>query len=92
MDVSELHSQQRDCSQSVLGMFDAVDVGNLPNFQKSHTISVYRTRRSASKVRANTPTSEQLSSLNLKEGRNTVTFSFSTAMLGTQQVSDHEFL
>lgn len=36
--------------------------------------------------RATTPTSEQLASLNLKEGRNTVTFTFSTAMLGKQQV------
>lgn len=33
-----------------------------------------------------TPTSEQLASLNLKEGRNTVTFRFSTAMLGKQEV------
>lgn len=36
--------------------------------------------------RATSPTSEQLASLNLKEGRNTVTFTFSTAMLGKQQV------
>lgn len=32
------------------------------------------------------PTSEQLASLNLKEGRNTVTFTFFTPMLGKQQV------
>lgn len=38
------------------------------------------------KVRVKIPTSEQLASLNLKEGRNTVTFTFSTAMLGKQQV------
>lgn len=38
------------------------------------------------KVRVKTPTSEQLASLNLKEGRNTVTFTFATAMLGKQQV------
>lgn len=38
------------------------------------------------KIRATTPTSEQLASLNLKEGRNVVTFTFSTAMLGEQQV------
>lgn len=37
-------------------------------------------------VRAISPTSEQLASLNLKEGRNTVTFTFSTSMLGKQQV------
>ncbi|KAL9659452.1 hypothetical protein QQ045_024258 [Rhodiola kirilowii] len=38
------------------------------------------------KMKTVTPTSEQLASLNLKEGRNDVTFTFSTAMLGDQQV------
>lgn len=38
------------------------------------------------KVQSLTPTSEELASLNLKEGQNVVTFSFSTAMLGLQQV------
>lgn len=38
-------------------------------------------------VRSITPTSEQLASLNLKEGSNPVTFTFSTAMLGKQRVS-----
>ncbi|KAE8718138.1 Phosphatidate phosphatase PAH2 [Hibiscus syriacus] len=37
-------------------------------------------------IRAITPTSEQLASLNLKEGRNHITFTFSTNMLGKQQV------
>ncbi|XP_048131137.1 phosphatidate phosphatase PAH2-like isoform X2 [Rhodamnia argentea] len=36
--------------------------------------------------RVNTPTSEQVASLNLREGSNTITFTFSTAMLGEQQV------
>ncbi|KAJ0024518.1 hypothetical protein Pint_08799 [Pistacia integerrima] len=43
-------------------------------------------------VRAITPTSEQLASLNLKEGRNTVTFTFSTAMLGKQEVDARIYL
>lgn len=43
-------------------------------------------------VRETTPTSEEIASLNLKEGRNIVTFTFSTAMLGKQQVSNNEFL
>lgn len=38
-------------------------------------------------VRSTTPTSEQLALLNLKEGSNPVTFTFSTAMLGKQRVS-----
>jgi phosphatidate phosphatase LPIN len=37
-------------------------------------------------VRTNVPTNEQIASLNLKDGQNTVTFSFSTRVLGTQQV------
>lgn len=37
-------------------------------------------------IRGKSPTSEQLASLNLKEGRNTVTFTFLTSMLGEQQV------
>ncbi|GLT46985.1 hypothetical protein SLA2020_207080 [Shorea laevis] len=43
-------------------------------------------------AKVNTPTSEQLASLNLKEGRNAVTFTFSTAMLGKQQVQARIFL
>ncbi|KAF8410051.1 hypothetical protein HHK36_002571 [Tetracentron sinense] len=44
------------------------------------------------KVRMIIPTSEQLASLNLKEGRNTITFKFSTAMLGKQQVDASIYL
>ncbi|KAK7283302.1 hypothetical protein RIF29_12727 [Crotalaria pallida] len=44
------------------------------------------------KVRENVPTSEQVALLNLKEGRNTVIFTFSTAVLGKQQVDARIFL
>ncbi|XP_020584511.1 phosphatidate phosphatase PAH2-like [Phalaenopsis equestris] len=44
------------------------------------------------KVRWLTPSSEELTSLNLKEGPNIVTFSFSTAMLGRQQVDARIYL
>lgn len=37
-------------------------------------------------TRALTPTPEQLASLNLAEGKNTVTFTFSTSVLGPQKV------
>ncbi|MCH99389.1 phosphatidate phosphatase LPIN3-like, partial [Trifolium medium] len=43
-------------------------------------------------VRTNVPTNEQIASLNLKDGQNTVTFSFSTRVLGTQQVDAHIYL
>lgn len=43
-------------------------------------------------VRLIVPTSEQLASLNLKDGCNVVTFTFSTAMLGRQQVDARIYL
>ncbi|XWS24254.1 hypothetical protein CRYUN_Cryun28dG0085100 [Craigia yunnanensis] len=43
-------------------------------------------------IRAITPTSEQLASLNLKDGMNHITFTFSTAMLGKQQVDARIYL
>ncbi|KAL6890105.1 hypothetical protein ACP4OV_008868 [Aristida adscensionis] len=45
-----------------------------------------RVKRMERKVRSLTPTSEELASLDLREGRNMVTFTFSTPMLGKQQV------
>lgn len=44
------------------------------------------------KIKTLTPTSEQLASLNLKVGRNIVIFTFSTAMLGKQQVEARVYL
>lgn len=49
-------------------------------------------RATKKKLRAKMPTSEQLASLNLKEGKNVVTFTFSTAMLGEQKVEARIFL
>ncbi|KAG4140389.1 hypothetical protein ERO13_D06G015600v2 [Gossypium hirsutum] len=43
-------------------------------------------------IRAITPTSEQLASLNLKDGMNHITFTFSTPMLGKQQVDARIYL
>ena len=37
-------------------------------------------------VRTNVPSNEMIASLNLKDGQNLVTFSFSSRVLGTQQV------
>lgn len=52
---------------------------------RDHTLPKPKYRKK--KFRANTPTSEQVASLNLREGINTITFTFSTAMLGKQQVT-----
>ncbi|XP_076925470.1 phosphatidate phosphatase PAH2-like isoform X1 [Bidens hawaiensis] len=43
-------------------------------------------------VRSLIPTPEQLASLNLSEGQNTVTFTFSTSVLGTQKVDARIYL
>ncbi|KAJ8899918.1 hypothetical protein K2173_019622 [Erythroxylum novogranatense] len=43
-------------------------------------------------IRTNVPTSEQIASLNLKDGQNVITFSFSTRVLGTQQEAAHIYL
>ncbi|XP_074273240.1 phosphatidate phosphatase PAH2 isoform X2 [Silene latifolia] len=51
-----------------------------------------RPKHSKRKIRAKAPTSEQLASLKLKEGKNEVTLTFSTAMLGKQQVDARIFL
>ncbi|XP_019245087.1 PREDICTED: phosphatidate phosphatase PAH2-like isoform X2 [Nicotiana attenuata] len=53
---------------------------------------VPRPRISKKKIMLTTPTSEQLATLNLKEGKNIVVFTFSTAMLGTQQVDARIYL
>ncbi|KAG5230926.1 phosphatidate phosphatase PAH [Salix suchowensis] len=62
---------------------------NLPTDKDNGVIKPKVTKKM---VRANTPTSEELASLNLKEGRNVVTFTFSTAMLGKQQVDARIYL
>ncbi|KAG1334639.1 phosphatidate phosphatase PAH2 [Cocos nucifera] len=65
-------------------------------FEKTKSLTaendMLKVRSMKKKVRSLTPTSEQLSSLNLKEGRNVITFSFSTAMLGAQQVDASIYL
>ncbi|XP_061366646.1 phosphatidate phosphatase PAH1 isoform X2 [Gastrolobium bilobum] len=43
-------------------------------------------------VRTNVPSNELIASLNLKDGQNLVTFSFSTRVLGLQQVDAHIYL
>ncbi|KAL3371958.1 hypothetical protein AABB24_008477 [Solanum stoloniferum] len=53
---------------------------------------VPRPKISKKKIMVTTPAPEQLATLNLKEGKNIVVFTFSTAMLGKQQVDAHIYL
>ena len=48
--------------------------------------SIFKRKVEKKMVRFISPTSKQLASLNLKEGGNTVTFTFYTAVLGKQEV------
>ncbi|XP_068644278.1 phosphatidate phosphatase PAH1-like [Aristolochia californica] len=43
-------------------------------------------------LRTNIPTSDEIASLNLKDGQNKIAFSFSTRVLGEQQVDAHVYL
>ncbi|KAE9600040.1 hypothetical protein Lal_00046005 [Lupinus albus] len=91
--VTVVVPEVRDCSHSDVGMmYDVAAVGNPQKFQKSQTVNLDRRRYPAKKLWAKTPTSDQLASLNLKEGRNIVTFSFSTTTLGTRQVDARIYL
>uniref|UniRef100_A0ACD5W8V4 Uncharacterized protein n=1 Tax=Avena sativa TaxID=4498 RepID=A0ACD5W8V4_AVESA len=64
---------------------------NIPRAKRiENTVSVVQ--RVERKVQSLTPTSEELASLDLREGRNVVTFTFSTAMLGIQQVDANIYL
>lgn len=58
------------------------------NSQGISTMASYDGNESPHKqfIRTNVPTNEQIASLNLKEGQNMITFSFSTRVLGRQQV------
>ncbi|XP_043713795.1 phosphatidate phosphatase PAH2-like isoform X2 [Telopea speciosissima] len=51
-----------------------------------------KTKVTKKKVRIIIPTSEQLASLNLKEGQNMIAFTFSTTMVGRQQVDARIYL
>uniref|UniRef100_M1ADY8 Lipin family protein n=1 Tax=Solanum tuberosum TaxID=4113 RepID=M1ADY8_SOLTU len=53
---------------------------------------VPRPKISKKKLMVTTPAPEQLATLNLKEGKNIVVFTFSTAMLGKQQVDARIYL
>ncbi|CAN4122703.1 unnamed protein product [Withania somnifera] len=63
---------------------DAKNVSN--NTGGDRKVDVPRPKISKKKIMLITPTSELLATLNLKEGKNIVVFTFSTAMLGKQQV------
>ncbi|XP_047971030.1 phosphatidate phosphatase PAH1-like isoform X1 [Salvia hispanica] len=74
-----------------------VYVGSESGSQSQQAVST-PTARAASEsprkqfIRTNAPTTEQIASLNLKEGQNMVSFKFSTRVLGSQKVEAHMYL
>ncbi|KAK4781578.1 hypothetical protein SAY86_015680 [Trapa natans] len=70
----------------------ADDKERLPDSVENSDKAASKSRPVKKMVRLTTPTSEQLASLNLKEGSNPLTFTFSTAMLGKQQVDARIYL
>lgn len=57
-----------------------------------HSKEVPKPKANKKRIKVVSPTSEELASLNLKEGRNSATFTFSTSMLGKQQVDARIYL
>lgn len=81
-------SRSRKAMQSVLSDVTTSDIVNASEIKMGviEAKNMLETKAVKKMVRVLCPTSEQLASLNLKEGRNTVTFTFLTPMLGKQQV------
>ncbi|GAB2239321.1 hypothetical protein Droror1_Dr00025234 [Drosera rotundifolia] len=72
-------SEEKKRSESVIGGENQI------RCSRGSLRSTNSPRATQKSLRATTPTSEQLASLNLKEGKNVVTFTFLTAMLREQQ-------
>ncbi|KAL8128126.1 hypothetical protein AgCh_014908 [Apium graveolens] len=75
------------------GMDEGKEVPDDENSDKEFSSKeVPKPKANKKRIRVVYPTSEELASLNLKEGRNSVTFTFSTSMLGKQQVDARIYL
>ncbi|XP_021600973.1 phosphatidate phosphatase PAH2 isoform X3 [Manihot esculenta] len=71
---------------------DAENAASHSNIDMNYNQTVVKPEVSKRMVRTIAPTSEELVSLNLKDGSNTVTFTFSTSMLGMQKVDARIYL
>ncbi|KAI3922216.1 hypothetical protein MKX01_005905 [Papaver californicum] len=67
----------------------AESINNIAGDKKTKEAIISKKRTKAKSI---VPTSEQLNTLDLKEGQNAVTFTFSTAMLGKQRVEARIYL
>ncbi|XP_047330510.1 phosphatidate phosphatase PAH1-like [Impatiens glandulifera] len=62
------------------------------DFVDADSISQSQSTGQPQLLRTNVPTTEQIASLNLNDGQNMITFSFSTRVLGMQEVDAHMYL
>uniref|UniRef100_A0A7C9AMV7 phosphatidate phosphatase n=1 Tax=Opuntia streptacantha TaxID=393608 RepID=A0A7C9AMV7_OPUST len=94
--VKTLQHTNSNSSEDVF--VDSESIAQSPSFPQTPTSQGGTTKSESCKsphkklIRTNIPTNEQIASLNLKEGQNDVTFSFSTRVLGVQQVEAHIYL
>ncbi|XP_049348881.1 phosphatidate phosphatase PAH2-like isoform X3 [Solanum verrucosum] len=86
--------RSRSMKNSGLSMDEDVNTGKdiSKNTGGNREEDVPRPKISKKKIMVTTPAPEQLATLNLKEGKNIVVFTFSTAMLGKQQVDARIYL
>ncbi|XP_072992572.1 phosphatidate phosphatase PAH2-like isoform X2 [Typha latifolia] len=83
--ISTVHTSREGADENVGSTIESV--GHLMGEN-----DVHKAKNMKRKVPSLTPSSEELGSLNLKEGPNVVTFSFSTPVLGQQKVDARIYL
>ncbi|XP_022962065.1 phosphatidate phosphatase PAH2-like isoform X1 [Cucurbita moschata] len=87
-------SSSRKGTQSAVDDYVDFDIKKTSdrNVRMDGEASIFKHKAEKKMVKSLTPTSEQLASLNLKEGGNTILFTFYTAVLGKQQVDAKIYL
>lgn len=83
-------SKTMDSTQPALD--DSKGTDSVISFESNQDKSMNKTRAVKRVMRSTIPTSEEVASLNLKEGQNVITFTFSTPMLGRQKVDARIYL
>ncbi|KAK6152434.1 hypothetical protein DH2020_015069 [Rehmannia glutinosa] len=84
------HSHSNSSNEEVF-----VDSDSVSESQRTVTTPTARAATESPRkqiIRTNVPTTDQIASLNLKEGQNMVNFVFSTRVLGSQKVEAHIYL
>ncbi|XP_077212857.1 lipin family protein [Tasmannia lanceolata] len=89
--VKSLQHTNSNCSSEEV-FVDSESCLQSPNAEPTSTANGDNESPRKQFLRTNLPTSEQIASLNLKDGQNMIAFIFSTRVLGKQQVDAHVYL